>query len=224
MKVIPALHSDLSPPLRDQPVVWPQTGEEREPHVHPKIPINTRCPDPVIQSSFWQPRMTSPTLPGPIPAVGRRGESDVGCHCAPPDTNGAVGKTQYVQMVNEGLQVFDKLTGTSLFGPVPITSFWSGFGGACDFHGNGDPVVSMISSLTGGLLASLPAGGDPATTSVSLFPRPAMPPERGTDTTFTLRTGSPIIPSSASGRMAITCPQLFLLPVAQLAWAAAFCV
>jgi len=36
MTVIPAVHSDLSPPLRDQPVVWPQAGEEREPHVQPK--------------------------------------------------------------------------------------------------------------------------------------------------------------------------------------------
>jgi len=38
----------------------------------------------------------------------------VGCNCAPPDTNGQVGKVQYVEMVNEGLQFFDKLTGTSL--------------------------------------------------------------------------------------------------------------
>ena len=30
MTVIPAAHSDLSPPLRDQPVVWPQAGKERE--------------------------------------------------------------------------------------------------------------------------------------------------------------------------------------------------
>ena len=44
-------------------------------------------------------------------------------------------------MVNEGLQVFDKLTGTSLLGPVAISSIWSGFGGACQSGGNGDPVV-----------------------------------------------------------------------------------
>ena len=53
MKVIRAVHSDLSPPLRDQPVVWPQAGEKREPHVHPRIPIRHHDrPDPVIQSSF----------------------------------------------------------------------------------------------------------------------------------------------------------------------------
>ncbi len=57
MKVIPAVHSDLSPPLRDQPVVWPQAGKERERHVHPRLPIRHHDrPDPVIQSSFSQQR------------------------------------------------------------------------------------------------------------------------------------------------------------------------
>ena len=52
-----------------------------------------------------------------------------------------MGKTQYVQMVNEGLQVFDKLTGTSILGPIGISSVWSGFGGACQNGGSGDPIV-----------------------------------------------------------------------------------
>ena len=44
-------------------------------------------------------------------------------------------------MVNARPPGFDKLTGTSVFGPVAISSIWSGFGGACQFGGNGDPVV-----------------------------------------------------------------------------------
>ena len=55
----------------------------------------------------------------------------VTCFCAPPDTNGEVGLTQYVQMVNTGFQVFDKATGTSLLGPLDINTVWSGFGGFC---------------------------------------------------------------------------------------------
>ena len=65
----------------------------------------------------------------------------VSCNCAPPDTNGEVGATQYVQMVNEGFQVFDKTTGASLLGPSGISTIWSGFGGVCEFNGSGDPVV-----------------------------------------------------------------------------------
>src|SRR5437868_6081945 len=48
------------------------------------------------------------------------GSAGVGCNCAPPDTNGAVGQTQYVQIVNEGYQVFDKATGSSVLG---LTAF-----------------------------------------------------------------------------------------------------
>jgi hypothetical protein len=33
-------------------------------------------------------------------------------NAAPPDTNGAVGATQFVQWVNESFAVFDKATGT----------------------------------------------------------------------------------------------------------------
>ncbi len=64
--------------------------------------------------------MTTLAIPAPIRQWAGVGEFDCGLPCAgvPPDTNGAVGKTQYVQMVNDGLQVFDKLTGTSLLGPI----------------------------------------------------------------------------------------------------------
>ena len=144
MKVIPAAHSDLSPPLRDQPVVWPQAGEKREPHVHPRIPIRHHDrPDPVIQSNFSQQLMTTLAIPVPIRQWAGIGERDCGqpCKGPPPDTNGAVGKTQYVQMVNNALQVFDKLTGTSLLGPIQIRSVWLGFGDACPNGGSGDPIV-----------------------------------------------------------------------------------
>src|SRR5262245_1240613 len=144
MKVIRAVHSDLSPPLRDQPVVWPQERQEREQHVNPRLPIRHHDrPDPVIQSSFEQQLMTTFAIPGPIRQWAGIAEGGCGPECVgdPPDTNGAVGKTQYLQMVNNGLQVFDKLTGTSLLGPITIESVWSGFGGPCSIHGEGDPIV-----------------------------------------------------------------------------------
>jgi hypothetical protein len=36
----------------------------------------------------------------------------------PPDTNGAVGTTQYVQWVNSSYTVFNKITGTAILGPI----------------------------------------------------------------------------------------------------------
>src|SRR5205085_10420136 len=84
-------------------------------------------PDTVVQSSPAVPNMpgTAQNFDG-IPFPG------VVCNCAPPDTNGAVGATQYLQIVNEGLQVFDKTAGTSVLGPISIASLWSGFGGLCE--------------------------------------------------------------------------------------------
>lgn len=141
--VIHALHSDLSRPLRDQPLAWPpMEAEEHEANLNPKIPLQHQDgPDPVIQSGFWRTLIGLPAIPSPILQWDGIPFPGVSCNCAPPDTNGEVGKTQYVQIVNKGLQVFDKLTGTSVFGPVAIGSIWAGFGGACENGGRGDPVV-----------------------------------------------------------------------------------
>ena len=66
----------------------------------------------------------------------------------PPDTNGAVGATQFVQMVNVTIAVYDKRTGALQLGPEAIHTLWTGFGGLCEFGGGtptfadgGDPVV-----------------------------------------------------------------------------------
>jgi len=60
----------------------------------------------------------------------------------PPDTNGAAGLRQYVQMVNVTIAVYDKATGGLQLGPVAIHTLWKGFGGPCENGGDGgDPVV-----------------------------------------------------------------------------------
>src|SRR5258708_14922368 len=60
---------------------------------------------------------------------------------APPDTNGAVGATQYVQIVNSGFAVFDNATKNVTYGPVATNTLWSGFGGACEADNDGDATV-----------------------------------------------------------------------------------
>ena len=60
---------------------------------------------------------------------------------APPDTNGAVGATQYVQWVNAEFAVFDKTTGALLAGPTEGNALWAGFGGGCESNNDGDPIV-----------------------------------------------------------------------------------
>lgn len=78
----------------------------------------------------------------------------------PPDTNGAVGATQFVQMVNVTIAVYDKSSGALELGPAAIHSLWTGFGGLCEFGGGtptfadgGDPVV-LYDHLAGRWLVS----------------------------------------------------------------------
>ncbi|MGZ4813595.1 MAG: hypothetical protein ACXVZI_12570, partial [Terriglobales bacterium] len=78
----------------------------------------------------------------------------------PPDTNGAVGASQFVQMVNVTIAVYDKGSGALQLGPAPIHTLWSGFGGLCEFGGGiptyadgGDPVV-LYDHLAGRWLVS----------------------------------------------------------------------
>jgi hypothetical protein len=59
----------------------------------------------------------------------------------PPDPVGDVGPNHYVRMANSSFQIFDKVTGASVFGPANINTLFTGFGGACEFENAGDPIV-----------------------------------------------------------------------------------
>ncbi len=60
----------------------------------------------------------------------------------PPDVNGRVGATQYVQWNNTSFAIFDKVTGALQYGPAAGNTLFQGLGGVCASHNDGDPVVS----------------------------------------------------------------------------------
>lgn len=62
--------------------------------------------------------------------------------CNPPDVNGRVGPTQYVQWNNTSFAVFDKITGVLEYGPAAGNTLFQSLGGVCASHNDGDPVVS----------------------------------------------------------------------------------
>ncbi|HEX8025682.1 MAG TPA: carboxypeptidase-like regulatory domain-containing protein [Candidatus Limnocylindrales bacterium] len=125
----PALRTIKAIPPRPLPAESDQDTEHTD-----RSPVKAN--DPVRQTS--QPAVAMPSTALNFEGIDFPG---VSCNCAPPDTNGEAGATQYVQMVNEGFQVFDKNTGASLYGPASIVTVWSGFGGVCQSAGDGDPVV-----------------------------------------------------------------------------------
>ena len=116
-------HNDVSPALRDLPPwIGSDTKDEYEGNLNPVLPNHhADKPDRVVQNGFWLNTL-APSIPAPILNFDGIPFPGVGCSCSPPDTNGVIGSTQYVQMVNEGFQVFDKTTGASVMGPTTASS------------------------------------------------------------------------------------------------------
>src|SRR5207237_2299632 len=128
---------DVTPKLPNIRIIpaHPQALHEAEENPHTHI-HHTNRPDTVVESTT-----ATPSMPAPMMNLDGISFPGINCNCAPPDTNGEVGLSQYVQIVNEGYQVFDKSTGNSVLGPNSIVTVWAGFGGVCQNNGDGDPVV-----------------------------------------------------------------------------------
>jgi uncharacterized repeat protein (TIGR01451 family) len=147
------LHHDVSPPLRDlgknPRVLQPGPAEAEDLKVIP-LPSGFKPagePDRVLQSAVVQktaelaPTILSPTVGLNFEGLGSAFPNYT-VNVAPPDTNGAVGRTQYVQWVNLSFAVFDKVSGKVTLGPLPGNTLWTGFGGSCETDNNGDPIVT----------------------------------------------------------------------------------
>ena len=137
-----SVKSDESPPMRDIPFLPPQAGFRVIPLLPvPHLPVVSPL-DPVIQTSTGP--LVSTILPSNFDGVGNGFTGPQGSFTVqsiPPDTNGAVGATQYVQWVNTSFAVFDKATGSAVYGPAPGNTLWSGFGGLCETNNSGDPIA-----------------------------------------------------------------------------------
>ncbi len=95
-------------------------------------------PDAALQEQVLPP--VSATLGLNFEGLGL-GQYGFVLQAAPPDTNGVVGATQYVQWVNLEFAVFNKSTGALVAGPTFGNAIWAGFGGQCQTSNSGDPIV-----------------------------------------------------------------------------------
>lgn len=96
----------------------------------------------------------APAAPAPPPGSGSGAGSFAGLDFAswgdgwPPDTNGDVGPTYYLQIVNTSVGMFNKADGTRVAAFSLDTLFGQGhFGNACDNSNFGDPVVVWDSAV-----------------------------------------------------------------------------
>ena len=121
------------------------------PRVEHDLPIPYVPPDQIdgaiqtsVERSNFAQGLLAPTAISSVDGVGKGFSGPQGAFTvqfAPPDTVGAVGATQYVQVVNTGLAVFSKATKSVIYGPVPTSSLWAGFGGGCQTNNDGDATV-----------------------------------------------------------------------------------
>src|SRR5207237_3702692 len=119
----------------------PQPVAIREAEPVRRLPVQlleTQQQDPVAQINVGPLVGTTPGLN--FAGVGN-GDYGFAPDAAPPDTNGVVGATQFVQWVNESFAVFNKTTGALVAGPTAGNTLWAGFGGGCQTNNDGDPVV-----------------------------------------------------------------------------------
>jgi len=153
-QVSTSLRNDTSPALRTLRPIAPLSSATG---VRPGAPVESDAPDaqgeptlpgrdsttspvadPVLQTS------AAAAMPSPLDSfrglTNAENGSATGFLFAPSDVNGDAGAGKYVQVVNGTFAVYDS-GGSRLYGPAGINTVWSGFGGICETHLDGDPVV-----------------------------------------------------------------------------------
>ncbi len=154
--VVQQVKNDVSFPLRDMAAAAQVSNGAQQEQAPVALPtgalVTSAQPDPVAGP------LTS-ALAGVRTGLNFDGQSAndtrnlLGVAFVPPDTNGAVGATQFVQIVNVTIAVYDKGTGALVLGPALISSVWRGFGGPCENGDGGDPIV-LYDQIAGRWLVS----------------------------------------------------------------------
>lgn len=139
-----------------RPVAAVRSSELR--HIHPIHPSKApghdhpepmRPAPPAENGGVDGPIQTTPGQAYSAPTATGAGFDGVGNGTAgfvpssnPPDVNGRVGATQFVQWNNSSFAIFDKTTGALQYGPAAGNTLFQALGGVCASHNDGDPVVS----------------------------------------------------------------------------------
>jgi hypothetical protein len=141
--VLDGIYQGESPPVSQLPVLPVTVGPL---HTRDNESLqsggNTNAQDPVVQRHKGAGPLSPPiqNFDGICLPFGPPCAQPSSCSCLPPDTNGEVGASQYVQIVNTDFAVYSK-TGTVLRTSTPINELWANTNGECKTHNDGDPVV-----------------------------------------------------------------------------------
>jgi Abnormal spindle-like microcephaly-assoc'd, ASPM-SPD-2-Hydin len=172
VRVFHELKHDLSRPLAELGRMTPAQPNQFSPRVLKVLP--TGPVPPVPQYAVADAALQQQALPALSTTLGLNfeglglGQYGFVMQAAPPDTNGTVGATQYVQWVNTEYAVFDKSTGALLAGPFEGNSVWAGFGGGCEDNNDGDPIVQYDKMAQRWILTQFSVSSSPALQCVAV--------------------------------------------------------
>jgi hypothetical protein len=142
VEVSQAVHSDVSEPLSSVVAANSPSAIGAESSAHPARSLGksvTTDQTPSVDSSTPESVTGGVDGPMPSPLANFEGTSNLdGVY--PPDPNGDIGPNNYVQIVNTNTNIFTR-SGVSILGAFPNNTFFTGFGGACETHNDGDPIV-----------------------------------------------------------------------------------
>ncbi|HVF69977.1 MAG TPA: hypothetical protein VM940_00030 [Chthoniobacterales bacterium] len=144
----------------------------RTPPIHPSKAAKHDHPEPIRPNPPSEnggpdgPIQTTPGQQYSAPSPSGTGFDGVGNGTAgfvpssnPPDVNGRVGATQFVQWNNSSFAIFDKTTGALQYGPAAGNTLFQALGGICASHNDGDPVVSYDILAGRWVLSQFAVGG-----------------------------------------------------------------
>ena len=166
VRAVPAVKSDQITSLRNLPVST--TGDT---FMEPAVYIGgflKGSSTPVIDRAAQTGAVIAPAVAA-TPGLGFDGvgngftgpQGTFTVQSAPPDTTGAIGRTQYVQWINSSFAVFNKSTGAVVYGPVAGNTLFAGFGGVCETRNDGDPIVQYDKAADRWIMTqfAVPPGG-----------------------------------------------------------------
>ena len=192
LHVIHEVKHDVSPPLAELERLTPAQPNPFSLRVLKVLPTGPAPAAP--RYAVMDTALQAQALPSVAATVGLNfeglglGQYGFVLQHAPPDSNGNVGATQYVQWVNAEFAVFDKNSGALVAGPMPGNALWAGFGGPCQTENDGDPIVQydklaqrwvltqlMVSSVPYMQCVAVSTTSDATATRVFTVPQPSTP-------------------------------------------------
>ncbi len=174
--LVQAVKHAVAPPLSQmEPIPAPpgQTSspEEDDDKLLIRRPRATRpAPDSVLQGSAETPLSSTLSTNSGLNILGvGNGFPGYSPQAVVPDSNVAVGTTQFVQFVNRSFAVFDKSTGAVVLGPKTGATLWQAIGAPCYISGTtySDEIV-QFDKIAGVWVMMMPAWTAPNSLCVAV--------------------------------------------------------